>query len=66
MALLLPTRLQSPDGQTTLFVQERPCDHAGNWGVQVDASLPDGAAGLQPVGFQVTADELVRHLPALH
>lgn len=50
------SRIQSSDGQTTLFVQERDFNRAGDWGVQVDARFPDGTTALQRISFAVAAD----------
>lgn len=50
------TRLQTPDGLTTIFAQERTFDHAGTWGVEVQARLPGGITAVNRIGFQVLAD----------
>ncbi|MBI3914709.1 MAG: hypothetical protein HY327_11070 [Chloroflexi bacterium] len=50
------TRVQTPDGLTTIFAHERVFDNAGNWGVEVQAQLPNGAAAIQRVAFQVVKD----------
>jgi hypothetical protein len=49
------TRLQSPDGRTTIFAHETSFLRAGNWGVAVQARLADGTMAMQRVGFQVLA-----------
>ncbi len=48
-------QLQTPDGLTTLFAHERNFDRAGNWGVAVQARLPDGTTTTQRIAFQVLA-----------
>ena len=49
-------RLQTPDGLTAIFAQEREFHRAGDWGVEVQARLPDGTSALKRIGFQVLAD----------
>ncbi len=49
------TRLQTPDGLTTIFAHEREFNRAGDWGVEVQARFPNGTAALQRVQFQVIA-----------
>lgn len=49
------TRLQTPDGFTTIFAHEREFNRAGDWGVEVQVRFPDGTAGLKRVSFQVLA-----------
>jgi len=48
--------LQTPDGLTTIFAQERRFDRPGQWGVEVQARFPDGTAAIKRIGFQVLAD----------
>ncbi len=50
------TRVQTPDGLTTIFTHTRAFDRAGAWGVEVQARLPNGDAALQRVLFQVVKD----------
>ena len=50
------TRIQTPDGFTTIFAHEREFKRAGNWGVEVQARFPDGKAAVQRVAFTVVAD----------
>jgi hypothetical protein len=50
------TPRQTADGLTTIFAQEREFDHAGNWGVEVQARFPDGSASYKRIGFQVLAE----------
>ncbi len=49
-------RVQTSDGLTTLFAHERSFDHAGAWGVAVQARFPNGTSALQRIGFQVLAN----------
>jgi hypothetical protein len=49
------TRLQTPDGLTTIFAHERSFDRPGAWGVEVQALLPNGVAAVKRIGFQVLA-----------
>jgi hypothetical protein len=49
-------RLQTPDGLTTIFAHEREFERAGDWGVEVEAHLPDGSGARQRIGFRVEAD----------
>jgi hypothetical protein len=49
-------RIQSSDGLTTLFTHERLFDRAGEWGVEVQASVPDATVATQRIAFQVLAD----------
>jgi hypothetical protein len=49
------TRLQTPDGLTTIFAQERTFDRPGSWGVEVQAKLLDGSAAVKRIGFEVLA-----------
>lgn len=46
-------RLDTPDGATTIFAQERDFNRAGNWGVEVQARYPDGTMISKRIGFQV-------------
>jgi hypothetical protein len=50
------TRLQTPDGLTTVFAQDREFDRAGDWGVEVQATFADGTASIKRIGFQVLAE----------
>jgi hypothetical protein len=50
------TRLQSPDGLTTIFAQEREFKKAGEWGVEVQARFGDGTAAIKRISFTVLAD----------
>lgn len=50
------TPLHAPDGLTTIFTHERQFDRAGEWGVEVQASFPDGATAVKRIGFEVLAD----------
>ncbi|MCG3211483.1 MAG: hypothetical protein FOGNACKC_05129 [Anaerolineae bacterium] len=49
-------RLQSPDGLVTIFAQERNFDRVGDWGVEIEAQLPDGSTLRNRVGFRVAAE----------
>ncbi|HYN87440.1 MAG TPA: hypothetical protein VER55_02860 [Ardenticatenaceae bacterium] len=49
-------RLQTPDGQTTIYAHERSFDRAGDWGVEIQAQRPDGTTALKRIGFVVLAD----------
>jgi hypothetical protein len=51
-------KLQTPDGLTTIFAQDREFTRAGDWGVEVQASFPDGSASIKRIGFTVLADSL--------
>ncbi len=48
--------VQSTENPTTIYAHERNFDQAGDWGVEVEARLPDGTAARSRVGFQVLAD----------
>jgi hypothetical protein len=50
------TPLHTPDGLTTIFVQEREFDRAGEWGVEVQAHFANGETALKRIGFEVLAD----------
>ncbi|MFQ5399512.1 MAG: TlpA family protein disulfide reductase [Anaerolineae bacterium] len=50
--------LQTPDGRTTIFTQEREFNREGTWGVEVQAIFPDGTAALQRIAVDVTADSI--------
>lgn len=50
------TRRQTADGLTTIFTQDREFAHAGEWGVEVQASFPDGSSSIKRIGFHVLAD----------
>lgn len=47
---------QTADGLTTIFTQDREFARAGEWGVEVQASFPDGSASIKRIGFHVLAD----------
>ena len=63
-------RLQTPDGSTTIFAQERNFDRAGTWGIEVLARFPDGTAAIKRIQFQVLADSSTvtpgQKAPAIH
>lgn len=48
------TRLQTPDGESTIYAHEREFQRAGSWGVEVQAKLPDGTLLIKRIAFQVT------------
>ena len=50
------TRLQTPDGLTSIFAHERTFTRPGEWGVEVQAHLPDGTTAIKRIRFQVLAD----------
>jgi hypothetical protein len=50
------TQVQSPDGLTTIFTQERSFDRAGEWGLEVQAQLADGQTAVQRIKFNVAAE----------
>jgi hypothetical protein len=62
-------RLETPDRLTTIFANERKFERAGNWGVVIQARLPDGSAGMASIGFQVLAEsptlKVGQKMPAL-
>jgi hypothetical protein len=49
------TPLHTPDGLTTIFTHEREFNKAGEWGVEVQASFPDGTTAAKRIGFEVLA-----------
>ena len=49
-------RLQTSDGESTIFAHEREFKRAGAWGVQVDARFPDGTSATKRIGFQVVSN----------
>jgi len=49
-------RVHTEEGPTTVYAHERSFDRAGNWGVEVEARLPDGSAASSRIGFRVVAD----------
>ena len=49
-------RVQTPDGLTTIFAHQRDFERAGNYGVEVEARMPDGTAARQRIGFRVVAN----------
>jgi hypothetical protein len=52
------TRITTPDGFTTMYAHERDFKRAGNWGLEVQARLPDGKAAIKRIAFSVLADSL--------
>jgi len=50
------TRLQTPDGETTIYAQEREFKRAGAWGVEVQAKFSDGTSMTKRVAFQVVSN----------
>ena len=48
--------VQSPDGLTTIFAQERRFERAGEWGLEVQAQLDDGQTAVKRIQFKVAAD----------
>lgn len=48
--------VQSPDGLTTIFAQERRFERAGEWGLEVQAQLADGKTAVQSIKFNVVAN----------
>lgn len=46
-------KLETPDGESTIFAQEREFSRAGPWGVEVQARLSDGSTIVKRIGFQV-------------
>jgi hypothetical protein len=50
------TKRQTDDGLTTIFTQDRDFDRAGDWGVEIQATFPDGSASIKRIGFQVLPD----------
>jgi hypothetical protein len=49
-------RLESLDGLTVIYADERAFDRAGRWGVQIDATQPDGTTLSRNIVFDVLAD----------
>lgn len=49
-------RVQSPDGLTTIYTNERDFDLVGLWGVEVEARLANGGAAKQRIGFEIMQD----------
>ncbi len=49
-------RYQTPEGLTTYYAQEREFKRAGDWGVEVQARLPDGTVLAKRIAFRVLAD----------
>ena len=49
-------RVQSPDGLTTIFAQDRSFDRAGAWGLEVQARLADGQTAVQRIKFTVATE----------
>ncbi len=60
---------QTPDGESTIYAQEREFARAGPWGVEVQAHLPDGSIIVKRIGFQVVDHSSTLkpgdHVPAL-
>ncbi|MBI1801343.1 MAG: hypothetical protein HYR71_06915 [Chloroflexi bacterium] len=48
-------RLQTPDGLTAIWAQEREFTRSGDWGVEVQARLAGDGAAIRRLGFHVTA-----------
>ncbi len=44
---------ETPDGESTIYAQERTFARAGPWGVEVQARLSDGSTLVKRIGFQV-------------
>jgi hypothetical protein len=44
---------QTPDGESTIYTQEREFARAGPWGVEVQARLPDGSTIVKRTAFRV-------------
>jgi hypothetical protein len=49
-------RIQSPDGQTTIYTHDREFDMAGLWGVEIEAKLANGEAAKQRIGVEILQD----------
>lgn len=49
-------RLSSLDGLTVIYANQRSFDRAGDWGVQIDATRPDGTTLTRNIIFEVLAD----------
>ena len=49
-------RVQSPDGQTTIYTHERDFNLPGLWGVEVEAKLPGGGGAKQRIGVEIVED----------
>lgn len=47
------TKRQTDDGLTTIFTQDRVFERAGDWGVEIQATFPDGSASIKRIGFEV-------------
>ncbi len=62
-------RLQTPDGETTIYANEREFKRAGAWGVEVQARFPDGTSATRRISFQVASNsptlKLGMRVPAL-
>ena len=49
-------QVQAPDGLTTIFIQNRSFERAGEWGLEVQAHLADGETAVQRIKFNVAAE----------
>ncbi len=49
------TRVQTPDGLTTIYAHERTFSHAGRWGVAISGKRPDGTSETTRIAFDVVA-----------
>ncbi|MEM7334699.1 MAG: hypothetical protein AAF490_21665 [Chloroflexota bacterium] len=47
---------QTADGFTTIYTHFRTLERAGSWGLQVNASFPDGSIAQQGIAFQVVTE----------
>ena len=48
--------LSTDRGDVTIFAFDREFDHAGDWGVEVEVTFPDGSEALNGIRFFVTDD----------
>jgi len=48
-------RVASPDDLTVIYALEREFKRAGDWGLEVQANLPDGSGSIKRIGFKVLA-----------
>ena len=48
--------LSTERGDVTIFAFDREFDHAGDWGVEVEVTFPDGSEALNGIRFFVTDD----------
>jgi len=49
-------RIQSPDGQTTIYTHDREFESPGLWGVEVEARLANGEAAKHRIGVEILED----------